>query len=316
MARVAFVWVVLSCACGPTLGTQSTDETSSSGLASSSNDGVSGSTDGESDPRPTSTASTITTTGDDDDGGGITFIDPDGGFCAPLPDSGSLYFCECHLWQQDCPRGQKCAPWANDGSDAWNTVKCTPIDPNPAPIGAPCVVEGGAASGIDSCELAALCWNVDPATLEGECVAFCTGNEGSPSCDDPHSSCTILNFGTLILCLPTCDPLGDDCENGFACRPNAPSGSTASNFVCLPTEADGTIVDGCEAHGGCPDGHACVGSDVLETCAQSCCARYCDHSDPLADEACGADEGYACVPMFGEGMAPQGHANVGVCGPS
>ncbi|MEX1364969.1 MAG: hypothetical protein AB1Z98_17710, partial [Nannocystaceae bacterium] len=31
---------------------------------------------------------------------------------------------QCSLFAQDCPDGEKCMPWANDGGDAWNATIC------------------------------------------------------------------------------------------------------------------------------------------------------------------------------------------------
>jgi hypothetical protein len=301
--------------CGPTPGhdAASVDTRTTSDLTSS--------TDRDDPPQTTGTVSTgtvSTSTGTDDgedDTPSSGFIDShDGGYwCSAQPPGAAAFItCECDLWAQDCYEHDKCAPWANDGTDAWNAVKCVPLDPDPDPIGAPCVVEGYVASGVDSCGLSAMCWNVDPETLEGHCVGFCLGNESDPSCEDPQDTCLIANWGRLILCLPQCDPLADDCDEGFACRPKAPSGVEPSGFVCLPTEAGGQVVDGCEALGGCPIGHACVGSNVIETCGAGCCAPYCNLNDPFP-EPCSDD--HVCLPLF-EGDAPPGYAHVGVCGPS
>lgn len=35
------------------------------------------------------------------------------------PDGGERAF-ECSTWEEDCPRGEKRMPWANDGGNAWN----------------------------------------------------------------------------------------------------------------------------------------------------------------------------------------------------
>ena len=123
---------------------------------------------------------------------------------------------ECSVWNQDCPENEKCMPWANDGGNSWNATKCTPLDPNPQQPGDACAVEGSGVSGVDNCAVSSMCWDVDPETNQGICVAFCSGNETESFCDDPGTECTILNDGTLILCLATCDPVLQDCEaKGF-----------------------------------------------------------------------------------------------------
>ena len=35
-----------------------------------------------------------------------------------VPDSG-----ECDAFAQECPEGQKCAPYADDGGSSWNNTK-------------------------------------------------------------------------------------------------------------------------------------------------------------------------------------------------
>ena len=44
---------------------------------------------------------------------------PCGFFCPP--DGGDEFF-ECDLFAQDCPAGEKCMPWANDGTEVWNAI--------------------------------------------------------------------------------------------------------------------------------------------------------------------------------------------------
>ncbi len=39
------------------------------------------------------------------------------------------------IWAQDCPEGEKCMPWANDGGGSWNATRCSPLDPNPSAVG-------------------------------------------------------------------------------------------------------------------------------------------------------------------------------------
>src|SRR5690606_6956050 len=141
---------------------------------------------------------------------------------------------DCDVWGQDCPEGLKCMPWANDGGGAWNAHKCTPIDPDPDEVGEACSVEENAVSGVDSCVLGAMCWNVDAETNTGVCVGFCQGNEVSCSsdpwsCCPDGSTCSITANAVLILCLPTCDPLIQDCQGqGEVCYP------VGDDFQCAP----------------------------------------------------------------------------------
>jgi len=126
-------------------------------------------------------------------------------FCES-PDGGSVHY-ECDIWMQDdCGPGLKCLPWANDGGKSWNAPRCSPLDPHPRAPGEPCMVEGSAFTGIDDCELGAMCWNVDAETNEGECVAFCDGTPDNAVCDDPDTTCVMSHEGVLNLCLPEPPP--------------------------------------------------------------------------------------------------------------
>src|SRR5690606_38571371 len=35
---------------------------------------------------------------------------------------------ECDVFAQDCPKGEKCMPWANDGGGSWNATTCSPVE--------------------------------------------------------------------------------------------------------------------------------------------------------------------------------------------
>lgn len=240
-----------------------------------------------------------------DDGGpatsGSSFIVP--------TDNGGIVF-ECDLWAQDCPEGQKCMPWANDGGNSWNATKCSPLDPQPAQPGDTCTVEGSGVSGVDDCDIASMCWDVDPETNTGTCVAFCQGSDENPSCDDPSTACSITNDGALILCLPTCDPLLQDCAEGNACYP------LLDEFVCAPDASGemGLYGDPCEYLNACDPGLFCASADVVPGCVGSagCCSEYCDVTDPNVT-CSGADGGQACSPYYEEGMTPPGSDDIGVC---
>jgi hypothetical protein len=242
--------------------------------------------------------------GSEDSGGPTVFIqNPDGGGTS----------IECDIWGQDCPQGEKCMPWANDGGSAWNATKCTPVDPNPAQVGDACTVEGSGVSGIDNCDKSSMCWNVDPETNQGVCVAFCSGNEANPVCEDPTTQCVIANEGVLILCLPSCDPLlPGGCGDGQACYP------IDDGFACAPDAGGemGAFGDACEFINVCDPGLFCANPDAVPDCTGSigCCSPFCDLSDPEATANCpGAAEGQECTPWYEEGQAPPDLENVGAC---
>lgn len=225
---------------------------------------------------------------------------------------------ECSVWNQDCPENEKCMPWANDGGNSWNATKCTPLDPNAAQPGDSCTVEGSGVSGVDDCAKASMCWDVDPETNTGVCVAFCSGSEAEPFCDDPEAKCTIVNDGTLILCIPTCDPVIQDCEaKGF----DADTGCIPSDdqFVCVFVAAgpdEGNYGDPCEFANVCQPGLFCANAAGVPNCqgAQGCCSEFCDFSDPNATMGCaGFAGGQECLAWYAEGEAPPGLEDVGAC---
>ncbi|MBK8237835.1 MAG: ribulose phosphate epimerase [Deltaproteobacteria bacterium] len=233
-----------------------------------------------------------------------------GGFIQD-PDGGGVSI-ECDLWSQDCPEGEKCMPWANDGGGAWNATRCSPMDEAPASVGDECTVEGTGVSGIDNCELGSMCWDVDGETNMGTCAAFCMGSEAAPVCNDPTTDCVIANNGTLILCLPVCDPLLQDCAEGQACYP------IDDGFACAPDASmeDGAFGAPCEFINVCDPGLFCANADGVPDCGGSsgCCSPFCDTSDPMASGNCpGAAGGQECVAWYDAGQAPPGFENVGGC---
>ncbi len=218
----------------------------------------------------------------------------------------------CDVWAQDCGKGEKCMPYANNGGGAWNATRCSPLDPGAASVGDPCTVDGTGVSGADDCERDAMCWNVDPETGTGTCVAFCEGSEANPVCTDPETTCNILNDGVLILCLPNCDPLLGDCNEGENCYP------TAGVFSCVPDASDrgGAYGDPCQFLNVCDAGLFCSLPAGVPGCtgAEGCCTPYCDVSEPDASASCpGAAGGQECVPWYDEAQPPPGYEDVGAC---
>ncbi len=218
---------------------------------------------------------------------------------------GALRCSPCDAWMQNCPEGEKCTASANDGGNSWNQTKCAPIEPNPKAPGEPCIVEGWGASGLDNCELGAMCWDVDPETLEGVCVALCGGSSEAPSCPLGFS-CAIRNDGVLNLCLPHCDPLLQDCPNDEACVPGEDSSA------CFPDMSGemGAYGDACGLAHDCDPGLMCLGPQEVPGCMnEGCCTPLCDTREP---NTC-PGEGQVCIHWFDEGMAPPSLDTVGVC---
>lgn len=243
----------------------------------------------------------------DDEGyeGGVA--DDDGGDQPGFiqrPDGGSANY-ECDAWAQDCPAGEKCNYWSNDGGGAWNATKCVPLDPDPDGPGEPCTVVESGVSGLDSCDIAAMCWDVDPATNIGTCIAFCMGSEANPTCPLPGTHCVGRD---LQLCIPECCPLEQDCDAGQGCYPQDEA------FFCAPDASGdaGSFGDGCEFINVCDPGLFCAGPDQVLGCAEAigCCTPFC----ALGSAQCAAEHpGMECVPWFEEGQAPPGFEHTGGC---
>ena len=210
---------------------------------------------------------------------------------------------ECDIWQQDCPRGEKCMPWANDGGTEWNSTRCSPIAEGPGQPADVCLVEGSATSGIDDCDLGLVCWQVDPKTNQGVCHALC----GPGGTCEGALACAAHDF--VPLCVEPCDPLDPaSCPAGSACGffmgtelvcTLAPEGSAAAGEPCDPSTA-------------CTAGTLCSHDPALD-CGNGpgvgCCATPCDVDDPAA---CMGPE--ICVPWFPFRPPPE-LAYLGVCAP-
>ncbi len=276
---------------------------------SQSNEDTQGATDGGTFPGPGNTdtgpAPGVTGSSGDpvaDSSTGAMFLqEPDGGGVAV----------ECDVWMQDCPEGEKCMPWANDGGSSWNATRCSEVADNPGQVGDECAVEGSGVSGIDDCDVASMCYYVDPETGLGSCVGFCEGSPDSPMCE-PDFLCSISNNGVLILCRAECDPLLQDCQGSAACLP----ANGSDGFVCIVDASGeaGAPGDPCEFLNSCDPGLFCANADVVPNCKGSggCCSEFCDLTDPVPDDGCSLMD-QMCDAWFEEGAAPPDLAHVGAC---
>ncbi|MEM7156077.1 MAG: ribulose phosphate epimerase [Myxococcota bacterium] len=274
-----------------------------------------GETDDPDDPvvtttdDPADTEDPATPPGDTDGADADSGGSDDASFLVKPDGMGGISF-ECDMFAQDCPDGEKCMPWANDGGTAWNATRCSPIADNPGQAGDSCSVEGSGVSGLDDCDIGSMCWDVDPETNMGVCVALCTGDSMSPVCEDPDTACAIVNDGAIVLCLPSCDPLIQDCTDGQACY------AVLDDFLCVPDASGemGVYGDPCEFINACDPGLMCLGAAAVPDCtgSQGCCSEVCDTADPAGDAQCmGVDQ--ACEPWYEEGAAPPGYEDVGAC---
>lgn len=211
----------------------------------------------------------------------------------------------CDVWAQDCPEGEKCAPWVDNGGNAWNALRCVPADDGGGQPGDTCTAEGGGASGIDDCSLGSMCWNVNEEGF-GVCVAFCGGTQDNPTCADTSATCIIANEGVLNLCLPICDPLLQDCGDGQACYP------AGDAFACAPDVSAelGLFGDTCAAINTCDPGMFCANADLVPGCAgEACCTSFCE----LDDGSVCPGQGQECVSWYEAGQAPPGAESLGAC---
>jgi hypothetical protein len=256
---------------------------------------------GES-PLDTSTGTGSTTVSDSAaSSGGCVSGEP----CMDLPDSNE----DCDTWNQDCPGGMKCMPYSGDGDTTVESLKCVPVMENPGQAGDPCTAEASGSTGIDSCGVGLICWDVSPDTLLGTCVAFCVGSLDEPQCKDPGSTCERLGE-VLFLCVDKCDPILQTCGAGELCVPHSLDGE---GFVCWPDVSgdEGQEFDPCDFDGSCDPGFFCLDPGSATECDPmfyGCCIAVCDTSMP----ACSGQDA-ACVPWFEEGMAPREYEHVGVC---
>jgi hypothetical protein len=224
--------------------------------------------------------------------------EPEDGFVIePMFPQGGINI-ECDIFLQDCPDGDKCMPWANDGGGSWNATRCSPLDPAPVDIGGDCTVEGSGVSGIDNCVLGSMCWDVDPMTNMGYCLELCSCTPVNPVCNTPNTTCAIVNNGVLPLCLGVCNPLDvDACADGEVCV------ASGDYFLCAPDASGdlGAAGDPCEFINVCDPGLFCAQADSVPGCAGSfgCCSSLCTVGD---DGNC--EVGQECVPLYEEGSAP------------
>jgi hypothetical protein len=318
--RRAIVCAIVTLACGPSVG--SSDDESTSGDATTGTgatatvsttidptNGTSATTAGTSATTASTSTSTTTTGGtfeDTSDETTFSFIlDPDGGGGACLAMSW------CDIWAQDCPRGEKCMPWDLCGTGDWSGTHCSELDPNPASIGDSCTVIDGLFAGADDCEITSMCWNPDPDTLEGVCVAFCSGSEANPLCEDPATTCFLgFNNNVLSVCLPRCDPSASLCAASESCIFD--EGSEDGAFVCMPSNvvAPQAYGDDCTEAVACGTGLLCLDAEHVPSCVgERCCTTL---GDAMAPPVC-PDATQTCLPLY-DGVAPEGLEDLCFCG--
>jgi len=213
----------------------------------------------------------------------------------------------CDSFEQDCPPGEKCVPYAS-GGDLWDANKCVPVLGDQA-VGEPCKYDG-LAEATDDCDADSICWGfaelVPDTDLVGTCHALCSGSLEAPECP-PASECLISGSSVISLCMPYCDPLASECGEGLACF------WTGGQFGCVPAaERPVAIGEPCSYINDCMPGSACIDATDLPACEGiGCCTPFCDVM--LGARQCDAVPGTECVAFFPPNNAPPGFDHVGLC---
>lgn len=296
-ALLPLTLLALALGCGPGTpaapGSESSNDESSSSTAaptstSSAADTSIASTSGD-EPSSTSAASTSSSSTS------TAFI--------PVPDHNIAESCDG--FKQDCPAGQKCMPYADDGGSSWNNTKCVPVMDNPAGVGEPCFAVDSGVSGLDNCELGAMCWDVDEQN-NGECIALCSGSADAATCPQ-GSSCSYSRSAGFGLCIANCDPLAQDCDPDSVCI------NTGFDFQCVldGSGRDGQLHGPCDFANDCDAGLYCAEPNSANECDpdQFCCEPFCDLTAP--NTCPGEDQ--VCIPYFDPAPNPEGSENVGRC---
>lgn len=213
---------------------------------------------------------------------------------------------QCDPWRPEpgCPEGYKCVHPTWDGS----RPGCVPVLPGGLPPGAACeklapyaIDEYGYGLFLDDCDAGSGCYF-------GECRTFCEFDEAwTPHCPPGF----VCGAGRISLwCVPFCDPLLQDCDEGFVCV--GAGGWPEFECVADGSGAGGQVFDACEAVNGCDPGLLCatpIGAVECDQAAPGCCLPYCDTS--AAPQCPGA--GQTCVAWYEPGQAPPGFETLGVC---
>lgn len=239
-------------------------------------------TDADVDTDTSTTLDTGDTTDDGDTMPGSFYAGP-ADIGAPLP---------CSPWEQDCPEGEKCVPYASTGED-FDSNKCVPVLGDGEP-GEPCNY-GGRVEATDDCGANSYCW---AGADTGICYEFCDGDARDFQCG-PELECVIDDAGVFTLCLPMCNPIEQDCDSGFGCYL---MNKESLGFACAPTTENIELGEPCDAVNDCAVGLNCVPADTMPDCAgDSCCASFCHLAMPTCPQP-----NTECTPIIEEGTSPGG----------
>lgn len=225
----------------------------------------------------------------------------------PTTTEGGMSMCNPKI--QDCPEGQKCVAYDSMATNYWDANQCVEEPMNGGAVGDPCNINAGESvfSGLDNCSKGTICLNFDFSTGQGgTCTAYC--GEGN-TCASDELCLESANEGVLPICLKSCDPVMQDCEDMQGCYGDA----TFGGFICFaPDTGENTGTDNspCEFTNACAAGFSCQAAETVEGCepgSTGCCTPFCSVAGGDADCAPTED----CVPFFAD--PPPGTEDVGVC---
>ncbi len=235
---------------------------------------------------------------DTDEGGSDDGDDSSDGGIIPQTDMAAAV--PCDHYAQDCPEGEKCVPYSSSGG-GFDDLRCVPVLGDQAP-GELCEYDS-IFSANDDCDATSYCWYVEDHV--GECVALCLGSPDDPECP-PGSNCKVTAEDVLALCIPSCDPLAQDCGEGMGCY------WAGGTFECVETAEAKPLGEPCNFINSCAPGSSCVSAESLPECdGWSCCTLFCDLAQ--GDGACEqAILGTVCVAFFDDPLDPD-DIDVGQC---
>ena len=310
--RGLFSVLALSVALTACTSKDSTDEEGDGGEVSETNtdesaDGTTAATTGGTTDGTTGGTTGGTTDGTTGDTSGSGFVASD-----TMMSCGTM--CNIFSATNDCPDGEKCTSVACEiGSNAWDSNVCRPIMGDKQ-VGDDCDDNGSGLDGNDDCGEGLMCWDSDPDTGFGSCIAFCEGSQDNPTCADTNSLCAVANNGTLPICLPKCDPLAVSCPKSTdLCIPNPGE----PGFVCVLDASGGMAPYGTPCNGpneddnSCNQGLICIPTDAVpeSSCQGSpgCCSPLCDLGQPNNCPGTGQE----CIAWFNPPVP--GYEDVGIC---
>ncbi|MBC8071263.1 MAG: hypothetical protein IAG13_23260 [Deltaproteobacteria bacterium] len=226
-----------------------------------------------------------------------------------IPPGGDLPPDECNPEQQTgCAGGEKCV-LADDDEDGWyDRGRCFPVDPQAVELYEPCAYTEGRYQGAENCSAQSLCMYTGGGD-QPSCVGLCLFAEpdgwDDVSCEDPYASPSVGCQTCFCMCIPSCDPIAQDCPAAQGCYPVQDDLECAAD---ASGEAGGAGTP-CEFVNACDPGLLCADAEDLPSCESSvgCCTPFCDL------EAADCPAGTECTAWFEPGDAPVGYEHVGAC---